>query len=107
MNSAVQNSDHAIYYLLPYTKDQLLNTSNFIDNAWLVNKFPDELPSLGDAMTKVRNTPPDEICREEVLSSLGESIKYRIQRLEFCIRILEEEREIIGLRAQKVIESER
>ena len=65
------------------------------------------LVPLGDAMTKVRNTPPDEICREEVLSSLGESIKYRIQRLEFCIRILEEEREIIGLRAQKVIESER
>jgi hypothetical protein len=98
MTLARTNSEHAMNYLLPFTKNQLTAASNFIESAWLVNKFPDELYSLGDAVTRVKNTRFDEEqLSYQVFSDLIESIRHRIQRLGFCIGILEDERKKIGL----------
>ena len=58
---------------------------------------PDELHRLGDAMMRVRDSAIDERSSIQVLSHLSESIKLKIQRLEFCIRILEDERKKVGL----------
>jgi hypothetical protein len=94
---AKRNSDRAMYYLAPFTKDQLSKASNFIHSAWLVNKFPDELDILIESMKNISEIIPNDQISYEMVPQLIDNAKYIIQRLEFCINILEDERKKVGL----------
>jgi hypothetical protein len=63
MALAKVNSNWASNYLVSFVQCQLSNAANFLDNAWLVNKFPDELTWMGDAMSTVLNTRLNEHTR--------------------------------------------
>ena len=97
MSLAKIQNGHASNYLLSFTQYQLSKAENFLDNAWLVNKFPDELAMLGDAMATVKATELNEQTSYEVFSELDDVLNYRIQRLQFCITILEDERQKLSL----------
>lgn len=88
--------EHVRSYLIPFTMYLLNNTANFIQNGWLVNKFPDELNRMADAMDHVHATNLNTIATSE-LSSIIETINYRIQRINFCIEAIEEERKNVNL----------
>jgi hypothetical protein len=74
----------------------LNNTANFIQSGWLVNKFPDELNRMADAMNHVKATDLNAVTSSD-LSHLIDNINYRIQRINFCIEVIEEERNNVSL----------
>jgi hypothetical protein len=75
----------------------LNNASNFIESGWLVNKFPDELNRMTDAMNYVKSTEINANTSALTLSDLLDRINYRIERINFCIEAMEEERNKVHL----------
>ncbi len=73
-------SEHVSNYLIGFTMDLLTNASNFIESGWLVNKFPDELNRMADAMNYVKSAEINANKTALTLSDLLDRINYRIQR---------------------------
>jgi hypothetical protein len=48
-------ADHANSYIIPFIKEHLEKVEDYLESAWLVNKFPDVLYRIGDAMNRIRN----------------------------------------------------
>ena len=48
-------SDFNMSYSLPFTQDLLNNSSNFIANPWIVNKFRDYFPSFQLGLNEIKN----------------------------------------------------
>ena len=48
-------SDFNMSYSLPFTQDLLNNSSNFIANPWIVNKFLDYFPSFQLGLNEIKN----------------------------------------------------
>jgi len=84
-------------YNFPFTKHLLNNSTNFIANAWIVNKFLDYFQSLRLGLSTITN--PTLYSFKELIyrSNLQENIERNITDLNFCIEVLNEERKLVNL----------
>jgi methyl-accepting chemotaxis protein len=90
-------TDHANNYIIPFIKEQLEKVEDYLESAWLVNKFPDELSRIGDAMNRIRNSNINSHTAAEDLHHIIELIEYRIGRIDLYIYTIERERKVLGL----------
>lgn len=97
MAISCRESDRADHYISPFIKSQLDKVEDYLDSAWLVNKFPDELSMIGNAMHIVRNSKINVHTEIEDLQHMKEIIEDRIVRIQEYIEIIGEERKAIGL----------
>jgi hypothetical protein len=90
-------SEFVTGYLISFTMLLLNNTANFIDSGWLVNKFPDELDRMADALNYVKSSEINIDTPSSMVSEILDEFKYRIEKINFCIEALEEERKKVHL----------
>jgi hypothetical protein len=76
---------------------ELNDTKDFISNAWIVNKFPDELKTLGLGRTLTYLATLDDLAFEFQYDDIIESLGYDLERLNFYISALQDERIEVGL----------
>ena len=88
-------SEHNKNYLLEFTRYLLDNTSNFISNAWIVNKFIDYFSSFQIGLSSITNISQSYFKNYDL--NLEEAVERNISDLDFCIRALNQERKLVGL----------
>ncbi len=104
-NKIKRGAKHDSEFLKSYTMDftifQLDNAKNFLHSAWLSIKFPDELNMLNWEMAGLENVhiTKGSIHFHDEINQIIRSIDYRISRIDFWIQIMQEEREIVGLKS--------
>jgi hypothetical protein len=86
-----------ISYSLPFTQDLLNNSSNFIANPWIVNKFLDYFPNFQLGLNEIKNVSLDSFNDFNRLITIRETIHRNIKYLDFCIEALNEERKLVYL----------
>lgn len=84
-------------YIKNFILTELNDTKEFISNAWIVNKFPDELKMLGLGGTLTYISTINDIQFEYQYLTIIESIGYDLERLNFYISALQDERIEVGL----------
>ena len=84
-------------YMKIFILEELENTKNFIGNAWLVNKFPDELKSIGLGNTLTYVSTIDNMVFEYKYDGIIEGINFDLERLNFYISTMQDERTEVGL----------
>jgi hypothetical protein len=93
-------SDFLKNYTMDFTKFQLENARNFLHSAWLAIKYPDELFMLNWEMESLANVKP--VLLEEYfyrdIDHILQSIDYKINRIDFWVSVMQEERTKVGLR---------
>jgi hypothetical protein len=78
MALAKVHGEFAADYIIPFIKSELDKVEDYLENPWLVNKFPDELSRIGDAMNRVKNLQINLGTRTEDLHDIIELVEYRI-----------------------------
>lgn len=89
----IPNPDYIKTFILTELKD----TKDFISNAWIVNKFPDELKTLGLGRTLTYLSTLNDRQFEFQYNDIIDSINYDLERLNFYVSALQDERIEIGL----------
>jgi len=84
-------------YIIPSLKSELDKAEDYLESAWLVNKYPDELSVIRDAMAAVRNSEINIQTGKGYLSELMDAVRYRKERIEYYIETIQQEREVVGL----------
>lgn len=97
-NSRAHNMRKSILdYHIPFTQHLLNNSSNFIANPWIVNKFLDYFESFRTSLVMVENLSIVAFDDFHIISSTIEDIEHNISDLTFCINALNEERKLVYL----------
>lgn len=89
------HSDFIKNHTIDFTNFQLENARNFLHSAWLAIKYPDELHMLHWEMSSIANLTP--ILDSQDISRILESIEYKINRIDFHVSVMQEERKRVGL----------
>jgi hypothetical protein len=96
MSIAGRRADQASY-IVQFIKEHLEKVEDYLESAWLVNKFPDELYRIGDDMNRIRNSDINTRTAAEDLLHIIESIEYKIGRIDLYIDTIDHERKVLGL----------
>jgi hypothetical protein len=96
MAISARESDRAVYYIRPFIESHLDKVEDYLESAWLVNKFPDELSMIDVAMQTVRNSQIHVHTGIED-QHMKEIIEDQIIRIQGYVEMIEEERKAIGL----------
>ena len=84
-------------YIRDFILEELDNTKTFIASAWLVNKFPDELKSIGLGSTLTHLSTLEGVVFEYKSDDIIEGINFDLERLNFYIGTMQDERTEVGL----------
>ena len=84
-------------YIKNFILEELDNMKNFIGSAWLVNKFPDELKSVGLGSTLTYLSTVDEMAFEYKYDEIIDGINFDLERLNFYISAMQDGRSEVGL----------
>ena len=82
-------------YIKSFVLTELNDTKDFISNAWLVNKFPDELKTVGLGSSLTYLSTLDGMFVD--LKNVIEAVTYDLERLNFYINAMQDERIEVGL----------
>lgn len=83
-------------YIKNFILIELNDTKDFISNAWIV-KFPDELKMVGLGATLTYLSTLNDLAFEYGYNDIIEGIGYDLERLNFYISALQDERVEVGL----------
>jgi hypothetical protein len=84
-------------YIKSFIMTELNDTKDFISNAWIVNKFPDELNTFGLGGTLTQLSTLSEVEFEFKFKDIIEGINFNLERLNFYISAMQDERTEVGL----------
>jgi hypothetical protein len=98
--TANTNDEFLRGYIMDFTKFQLDNAKNFLYSAWLSIKFPDELAMLNLDIAGIRNANlvQGSYGFHDTINQIIKAIDYRVNRINFSVQIMQEERERVGLK---------
>lgn len=84
-------------YNLSFTQHLLDNSTNFIANAWIVNKFLDYFNIFRFGLITIKNLSMYSFEDFNLLNITREHIQRNINNLNFCINALNQERKLVYL----------
>ena len=88
-----------IGYNFSFTQHLLNNSTNFIANPWIVNKFLDYFHVFQTTLNTVSNISIYSFNNPTIVYNLQKGTKYNITKLDMCIEALNEERKLVYLEA--------
>ena len=84
-------------YNFSFCQHLLINSSNFITNAWIVNKFNDYFNIFQAALDLISNISVSSFDNSDTIHNLQEGIKYNISQIDTLLATLNEERKLVYL----------
>jgi nucleoside 2-deoxyribosyltransferase len=88
-------------YCYDFAKGLINTSSNFISNAWIVNKFLDYFFIFAMPLNRVKESSVSSFEDWSIFSGLIEQVRHNQSDLDFCIEALNDERKLVGLELVK------